>query len=140
MTGWKNPRGRAHCERWWTKYKEWKGTCNIIYNSRSRRFIGVRSRHLAYEDRIYVENFVMNLLGLESKPIQVQRIGVFTKQRALKARYRHLKVSLESDTTTYQTYQNSKVKTSRLPNRRDSNLRSNKKEWDGTKQDSQVTC
>ena len=53
-------------------------------------------KELEYEDRKYIENVIMNPMGLSSKPIQIQRIGVFTQDRASKEKYRPLKVSLES--------------------------------------------
>ena len=38
----------------------------------------------------------MNPMGLSSRSVQIQRIGVFTQDRASKEKYRPLKVSLES--------------------------------------------
>ena len=53
-------------------------------------------KELENEDSKYVENVIMKPMGLTSRPIRLHRIGVFTKERALKERYRPLKVSLES--------------------------------------------
>ena len=51
---------------------------------------------LEYEDRKYVENVIMEPMGIRSRPTQIQRIGILTQDRASKERYRPLKVSLES--------------------------------------------
>ena len=58
------------------------------------------------KDHEYVENIIMKPIGLTSRPIRLHRIGVFTHERALKERYRPLKVSLESVQVKSQFLQN----------------------------------
>ena len=53
-------------------------------------------KELKYKDRKYLENFVMKPMGIRSRSTQIQRIGIFTKDRASKERYQPIKVSLES--------------------------------------------
>ena len=53
-------------------------------------------KELKYEDRKYLENFVMKPMGIRSRSTQIQRIGIFTQDRASKERYQPIKVSLES--------------------------------------------
>ena len=52
-------------------------------------------KELENEDHKCVENVIMKPTGLTSRPIRLHRIGVFTHERALKERYRPLKVSLK---------------------------------------------
>ena len=47
------------------------------------------------ENKDYVENVIMKPMGLASRPLRLHRVGVFTYERALKERYRPLKVSLQ---------------------------------------------
>ena len=53
-------------------------------------------KELKYENRKYLENFVMKPMGIRSRSTQIQRIGIFTQDRASKERYQPIKVSLES--------------------------------------------
>ena len=53
-------------------------------------------KELKYKDRKYLENFVMKPMGIRSRSTQIQRIGIFTQDRASKERYQPIKVSLES--------------------------------------------
>ena len=63
-------------------------------------------KELENEDHKYVENVIMKTMGLTSRPIRLHRIGVFTHERAVKERYRPLKVSLESVEVKSQFLQN----------------------------------
>ena len=53
------------------------------------------SKELEYKDGIYVENVIMDPMGIRSRPKQIQRIGISKQERASKERYRPLKVSLK---------------------------------------------
>ena len=69
-------------------------------------------KELKYKDRKYLENFVMKPMGIRSRSTQIQRIGIFTKDRASKERYQPIKVSLESVEAKSQFLLNFKVKRS----------------------------
>ena len=70
-------------------------SCNIIIHG-VEELIDMDPKELEYEDRKYVENVIMEPMGIRSRPTQIQRIGLLTQDRASKERYRPLKVSLES--------------------------------------------
>ena len=79
-----------------TKSKEIKETSlNIIIHG-VEELMDMDPKELEYEDRKYVENIVMEQMGIRSTPTRIQRIGIFTQDRASKESYRPLKVSLES--------------------------------------------
>jgi len=78
------------------KGKETKETsCNIIIHG-VEELMDMDPKELEYEDRKYVENVIMEPMGIRSRPTRIQRIGILTQDRASKERYRPLKVSLES--------------------------------------------
>ena len=74
----------------------------------------------------------MEQMGIRSRPIRIQRIGIFTQDRASKERYRPLKVSLESVEVKSQFLQNLTrlkgqfIKITEDPTKRERNL---VKEW-----------
>ena len=47
-------------------------------------------KELEYKDRKYVENVVMKQMGIRSTQTRIQRIGIFTQDRASKERYQPL--------------------------------------------------
>ena len=53
------------------------------------------AKELENKDHNYVEDVIMKPMGLASRPLRLHRVGVFTQERALKERYRPLKVSLQ---------------------------------------------
>ena len=88
------------------KSKEIKETSlNIIIHG-VEELIDMDPKELEYEDCNYVENVVMEQMGIRSRPIRIQPIGIFTQDRASKERYRPLKVSLESVEVKSQFLQN----------------------------------
>ncbi|MEO0684650.1 MAG: hypothetical protein AAFY76_06270 [Cyanobacteria bacterium J06649_11] len=76
--------------------KETKETSRNIIIHGVEELMDMDPKELKYEDRKYVENVIMEPMGIRSRPTQIQRIGIFTQDRASKERYRPLKVSLES--------------------------------------------
>ena len=69
------------------KSKEIKETSlNIIIHG-VEELIDMDPKELEYEDCKYVENVVMEQMGIRSRPIRIQRIGIFTQDRASKERY-----------------------------------------------------
>ena len=79
-----------------TESKESKETSRNIIIHEVEELMDMDPKELKYKDRKYLENFVMKPMGIRSRSTQIQRIGIFTQDRASKERYQPIKVSLES--------------------------------------------